>query len=362
MSTASVSPVRVLALLALALAGVALWATTRVSATAPPSVPVEKRVTRATNAEAALVTNYRPYEERVPPRSDDEHENISLGGTPAYHGGVHVRRTRHGSARLIVSDSWSSGHSSSESTKAVTVVHPLLKTTVDEPGLTCSLNRRHAAHSVPYPFPSVSEERGALLYGYSLRGRVHGYRCVSGEGFGARTVWTFAFREPEADARAVRSGVWRRVDAAARPVAAVLFALGIVAVVTGRRRAFEALRWREARRGSDGVVRVGDEAVRVITRDRRVTSARELCVVIAERGARDAGPYRRGGERSATHVRVGSLADLHAWTRRREKLSTTAVFALGVLSFALSAVWSCGRPPIAYTSEARLFVGSPWTQ
>jgi len=188
----------------------------------------------------------------------------------------------------------------------------------------------HEAEYILPPRQNAWSRSGDLLYAYDPHRDLHGYRCV-----GPETQWTLWLYGPDSQV----AKVWRASSPLvpyARLAAAILLVCATVVVARrARRDHIEALPWQEAKRGADGVLRLGEAVVQTPTGDDAVAKADTVCVMVAD--AQENGTYRTGATVTALHTRVGSRDQLQQAQRRAHRVSTVAVVALTAASVAASA-------------------------
>lgn len=197
---------------------------------------------------------------------------------------------------------------------------------------SCELSASHSdGPEVPAEFRRPWQRSGELLYAHDGPRGLHGYRCVSTTAGASTVQWTYLVRSPEP----WRVAVWERsrpLVPSLRGVAAALL-LAAAAVARAwllRERVFERS-WREARRGADGVLRLGEVTVRAPGHDGDAA----VCVVVPD-GAETA-TYRSAAEVVATHHRAGTLDALRAQRQRWRRYGVGAVVSLSAASVAASA-------------------------
>ncbi len=205
-------------------------------------------------------------------------------------------------------------------------------------------HQRLGSHSPPFSW----SRSGDLLYAHDPRRDLHGYRCVASTERGPVTEWTLWIYAPDAERLRGLSDVWsasRPLVPYARLAAALLLVCATIIMARQvRRDRLDALPWREAKRGADGVLRLGEDVVQTPTADAAVTKADAVCVVVADE--QDSGIYRTAATVTAVRVRVGSH-DVHQragrWARRRSAVVAVALAAASVAASAWLIVLSLRR-------------------
>ncbi len=328
---------------AVGVALIALVGTLRFEANAEGATsPMIADRARLSEAPAGAQINFRSWREVIGEPPPSSCESRQFGGSAAYSGGSRTCQRALGVLHLVDDDVSSGGSRGGSSSRTITLesATPLLG--------RCEVSASGHDYSTPAPYPSSWSRSGDLLYAHDPHRDLHGYRCVASTERGPVTQWTLWIYAPDAETLRGLRDVWktsRPLVPYARLAAALLLVCATVVVARqARRDRLDALPWQEAKRGADGVLRLGEDVVQTPTADAAVTKADAVCVVVADE--QDSGIYRTAATVTAVRVRVGSH-DVHQragrWARRRSAVVAVALAAASVASSAWLIVLSLRR-------------------